>query len=80
MPLYDYRCPACGEFRAFRPMAESTQPQACPGCGAAAERALSAPFLGGGGRPAGWLAPQQPAAGQRVPWRAACGLGCNHVH
>lgn len=77
MPLYDYQCPDCGDFREIRPMAESACAQPCPVCGTPAPRSLSAPFLGGASP--GWLRP--PASnGQRVPWRAACGLGCTHAH
>lgn len=78
MPLYDYHCDRCGNFRDIRPMAESERPQPCPDCGVPSERVVSAPFLGGGGlppRPAG-TAPGQT----RVPWRAACGFGCSHQH
>ena len=46
MPVYDYLCGRCGAFTAMRPMAECDQPNACPGCGRAAERAfLTAPYL-----------------------------------
>jgi putative FmdB family regulatory protein len=46
MPVYDYLCGRCGAFTAMRPMAECDQPNACPGCGRAAERAfLSAPYF-----------------------------------
>lgn len=46
MPYYDYACPDCGPFTEMRPMAESAEPAACPGCGAAAPRAfLTAPQL-----------------------------------
>jgi putative FmdB family regulatory protein len=45
MPLYDYRCPTCGSFRAFRPMRESSFPVACPICAVSSERMLNAPFL-----------------------------------
>jgi putative FmdB family regulatory protein len=40
MPAYDYGCPACGTFTAFRPMAEYQEPHPCPGCGEPAERVL----------------------------------------
>ena len=78
MPMYDYHCARCGDFREIRPMAESRMPQACPDCGDACDRTLSAPFLARGDqpRPAGR---QSPGNG-RVPWRTACGLGCSHVH
>jgi putative FmdB family regulatory protein len=46
MPVYEYRCNACGPFTQMRPMAEYEQPALCPVCGAAAERViLTAPHL-----------------------------------
>ena len=78
MPFYDYRCERCGDFRDIRPMSQSALPQACPACGQASPRRLSAPFLAGqepirqAANPAG--------AQRRVPWRTACGLGCSHAH
>ena len=45
MPLYDYRCVSCGDFREFRPMTESSISRVCPVCGAPSERVLVAPFL-----------------------------------
>lgn len=48
MPLYEYECSACGPFEATRPMAESSQPGACPTCGGRAPRAiLTAPSFAG---------------------------------
>ena len=38
MPMYDYRCTRCGNFREIRPMMESRTPRACPACGDASER------------------------------------------
>lgn len=33
MPIYAYRCDACGiEFDKMRPMSEATEPQPCPEC------------------------------------------------
>ncbi|MBP8301472.1 MAG: zinc ribbon domain-containing protein [Planctomycetes bacterium] len=78
MPIYDYHCAGCGAFREARPMAESRTPQPCPACGAASERAISAPFLARGDQPRP-AASRSPGNG-RVPWRAACGLGCSHAH
>lgn len=47
MPLYDYRCDACGDFTAMRPMSMSGAPAHCPHCGAQAARVLAAtPMLG----------------------------------
>jgi putative FmdB family regulatory protein len=40
MPVYEYRCDACGPFTQMRPMAEYEQPTPCPGCGAAAPRVI----------------------------------------
>lgn len=49
MPVYEYLCEGCGrDFALMRPMAQSGQPQACPGCGGEAHRALlSAPAVAG---------------------------------
>lgn len=79
MPLYDYRCESCGDFRASRPMAQSNAAQPCPACGARSERMLSAPFLAGSGDPAFRFA-QRPSGSQRVSWRSACGFGCTHAN
>jgi len=72
MPLYDYHCGRCGDFRAFHPMRDSQLPQACPECAAACERSLSAPFLSGGSD--GLLS--RPQGGS---WRKMCGFGCTHA-
>lgn len=32
MPTYDYDCPACGGFDAFRSLAERNEPVPCPDC------------------------------------------------
>lgn len=45
MPLYDYHCPDCGGFRAWRRMEEARDPAACPDCQAPAARAVAAPSL-----------------------------------
>lgn len=45
MPLYDYRCPDCGEFRAWGAMSEAAAPVACPDCRRLAPRAVVAPSL-----------------------------------
>jgi putative FmdB family regulatory protein len=76
MPLYDYRCGHCGDFREFRPMRESDAPVACPVCGAACPRVISTPFLAGGD-------PGAPPRVQRYGQsgiRHSCGPGCTHVH
>jgi putative FmdB family regulatory protein len=45
MPLYEYRCPACGLFSALVPMNLAAEPAACPSCHDLAPRVLSAPRL-----------------------------------
>ena len=45
MPRYSYRCPQCGPFDLMRPMAESSAPAGCPGCGRPAARMISAPYF-----------------------------------
>jgi putative FmdB family regulatory protein len=46
MPTYDYACPGCGGFDAFRAMSQRDEPAACPGCGTASPRVFaSAPRL-----------------------------------
>ncbi len=45
MPLYDYRCPNCGDFSDFGRIAESSTPRACPACATEAPRVISAPRL-----------------------------------
>ncbi len=49
MPVYEYLCEGCGsDFTALRPMAQSSLPHPCPGCGSEARRALlSAPAYAG---------------------------------
>lgn len=42
MPIYEYRCTACGkEFEETRPFSEATAPATCPACGGAAQRLVS---------------------------------------
>ena len=38
MPTYDYACPSCGGFDAFRSLSERNEPAACPDCGTASVR------------------------------------------
>lgn len=45
MPLYDYTCANCGDFEAWRTMAEVSQPMACPTCDDVAMRLLVAPNI-----------------------------------
>ncbi|AZY49559.1 zinc ribbon domain-containing protein [Bordetella avium] len=41
MPLYDYRCEACGDFTALRSLAQWRDPAPCPDCGQSCSRFLS---------------------------------------
>jgi putative FmdB family regulatory protein len=46
MPTYDYACPRCGGFDAFRSLAARNEAAACPGCGSPSARVFaSAPRL-----------------------------------
>jgi putative FmdB family regulatory protein len=45
MPLYDYLCDDCGDFRALRSISERDGPIDCPDCGEQAQRLLTAPQL-----------------------------------
>ena len=45
MPLYDYACEACGEFRAWQPMSQSAAAADCPTCGDPAMRSVASPFI-----------------------------------
>jgi putative FmdB family regulatory protein len=45
VPVYEYRCGACGPFEERRDHAVAGEPLACPACGASAARAYGAPFV-----------------------------------
>ena len=46
MPTYDYDCPQCGGFEAFRSLSARNEAAACPACSAASARVfVSAPRL-----------------------------------
>jgi putative FmdB family regulatory protein len=46
MPTYDYACPRCGAFDAFRTMAKRNEAAACPECAGASPRVFaSTPHL-----------------------------------
>ena len=45
MPLYDYACERCGEFRDWRSMSQCSDPAICPVCGGVAPRIVSAPYI-----------------------------------
>lgn len=45
MPLYDYHCQDCGDFRSWQSMSESNADMACPECDQLAIRSVTAPAL-----------------------------------
>ena len=45
MPLYDYECMTCGEFREWRKMSEWEASVPCPNCSLPAPRRAAAPML-----------------------------------
>ncbi len=45
MPLYDYSCDACGDFRAWQAMSRAAATADCPSCGDPAGRSVAAPFI-----------------------------------
>ncbi|WP_206817162.1 FmdB family zinc ribbon protein [Chroococcus sp. FPU101] len=45
MPLYEYCCTSCGEFEAWRTLAELEQPMSCPNCNLVAKRLFSPPMV-----------------------------------
>lgn len=55
MPIYEYRCPDCGDFERLLPMGAATPRSACPGCGSASRRLMSGPGLSRAGSPAARL-------------------------
>lgn len=45
MPLYEYRCDQCGEFEAWRMIAQLSTPMLCPDCHIVAKRIFSPPNI-----------------------------------
>lgn len=43
MPLYDYRCDHCGDFEAWRQLADLDTPMVCPTCSLPVRRLFSPP-------------------------------------
>ncbi|MFI9118536.1 FmdB family zinc ribbon protein [Streptomyces bikiniensis] len=69
MPRYEYRCRTCGDtFELSRPMAESSDPAACPAGHGDTVKLLSAVAVGGSGA----AAPAQSGGGGG----GCCGGGC----
>ncbi|MFF5634665.1 zinc ribbon domain-containing protein [Streptomyces sp. NPDC012825] len=68
MPRYEYRCRTCGDtFELSRPMAESSDPAACPAGHDDTVKLLSAVAVGGSAA----AAPAQGGGGG-----GCCGGGC----
>jgi putative FmdB family regulatory protein len=78
MPMYDYRCNACGIFTAMRRVDQLDAPSPCPSCGKVAQRTLSVPALS-------LMPSSQRAAHQvnerasHVPHRHGPSCGCGSV-
>lgn len=78
MPFYDYDCPDCGTFSAFRSLTDRNLPASCPQCHAEATRVISAPNL------SLMSAPRRQAFARNeksqhepgVKTRHRCGSGC----
>ncbi|MFP4219296.1 MAG: FmdB family zinc ribbon protein [Phormidium sp.] len=45
MPLYEYRCSQCGEFDAWRTIANRDQAPPCPSCESPSQRIFAAPMV-----------------------------------
>lgn len=43
MPVYEYRCPACGPFDLRRAFDQAVQPASCPACASPARRVYTSP-------------------------------------
>ena len=78
MPLYDYTCSACGDFRLLRPMARRNALARCPDCKETGSRLILAPALA-------LMSPQRRKAfatnersrhEPRVSSAHTCGSGC----
>ncbi|MDJ0570414.1 MAG: zinc ribbon domain-containing protein [Pleurocapsa sp. MO_192.B19] len=61
MPLYEYRCNPCGEFEAWRSLAEYNLPMNCPSCDRTATKIFSAPNINLNSGSLSALASSQPA-------------------
>ncbi len=66
MPIYEYRCPTCGDkFTGFKKLENYREPQPCA-CGAIAEKVISKPMVA-----VDYPAYQSPASGKWVEGRKA---------
>ncbi|MEU2768998.1 MULTISPECIES: FmdB family zinc ribbon protein [Streptomyces] len=71
MPRYEYRCRSCGDtFEISRPMAESSDPAACPAGHSDTVKLLSTVAVGGSTASSG------PAGAPSGGGGGCCGGGC----
>lgn len=45
MPLYEFNCDTCGQFEAWRTLAELEKPMLCPSCAVVSKRIFSPPMV-----------------------------------
>jgi putative FmdB family regulatory protein len=78
MPLYDYSCAACGDFRLLRPMAKRNAPARCPDCQQTATRQILAPALAlmNPARRKAFATNEKSRHEPRVSQAHSCGSGC----
>lgn len=67
MPLYEYKCVACGPFDVWRPLAESSDPLACETCQEPAIRVFSPPMVLSNGLSQARPASREPRLVQTEP-------------
>ena len=70
MPLYDYRCFDCGDFEAWRKLAELDLPMTCPQCDSTVKRLFSPPNinLNSGSLPRSKSVSEEPRIVKRKTW------------
>src|SRR5687767_4538681 len=77
MPVYEYECERHGPFELMRPMSRAGEDGACPTCGAASQRVITAPNL------LTMSPPKREAASRNERSRHdphVCTSGCGHRH
>ena len=78
MPFYDFNCPECGTFSAFRSLEDRNLAAHCPDCQSAAKRVISAPNLSlmSGPRRQAFARNEKSQHEPGVKTRHHCGSGC----
>ena len=77
MPVYQFRCPACGgEFEEKRPFARSGDPAPCPGCGAEAAKVFGTAMVFSPGTAAKALLEPKPVGKRTTVAGASHGADC----